>query len=1633
MLVFRILVGIFIFIGSLSSYGRGESLTYYYEVLGVLPTASQKEIQQAYQNQLDRVIKGSNKEAFIQLEVAYEVLNNIRQRAAYDLKRMNGSYYDVLAVKERSPQKDIEQAHRKLSRLYHPDLNKTPQAKEISQIINAAYSELKNPKTRAKYDFLTVFSYYEVLDISPQTATPEEIKQAYEKRLSEYQTESKESEIIKRIKTAYEVLSDPKKQAEYNQSLFFREAWQNLNPSSQTVDQQSEKKPKKLINLLSLFSSLNKAKSGETKAHTPLKKNEQRAVELFLTLSFINQDQFSFEQSQNRYKELLKANKLNDQEKQELKNLEAKFRKDMRIFKRVLSRLGLPEHVFNDTLLRSFLDGLKQELYEKQSINAEMYNRHVKDTKSQNLLLLPAPEPSSREKLSETLTQKDINRVFTNIRMTFDPVELNSALKNIRTKIDDMHFEQLKSNRFYTSRFIKSFPSQFIMFQAAIGAQIYRESLTDPTFYGTERNPGAFMDAMKHSLSPSGAVSFFIFLGVVNEVQYRFYKAGRFIDGKQIAGSTFGGKLAKALGPGTGLGLGFFVSSLFDELYREPYVRECVKNQFQETSSASNDLGFTGAEKQIKPCEQFYLSWVKSDKWRHYVVDIMTLVGSGALSHKLVRTVLNLARPVVLNSATSLSLRSSAKFIGRTVVGKTLGLGQFFLNLYTFMEVHKILDKYIGQPLKERWSAAGLRDDIIISEGQITEKLNNLKDYISASKSYQADLYENEYQDDLSENEYQDDLDEVFENEDQDDISQEEILAAKAEVDQKAQSLQKELESPIKQMGYNFQIWSSVRGSLYSQSFYLWSKKLDKLTLPYQGMQELLKQFLKPSTEVEIEIELPENLKPVIQELQSLMKDKDSEYEKQQSLMKDKDSEYEKQQSQDSEDKKINYLYSLIHEIGLFLYCQDKDNKCEAEEYLKDFIFIKEMQLDEIQYLHNDLLFAQLIINIYSDLKVMTKRFPKGKTWEQDEVRKYLAQGPGEVFSSDPEYSVQNLKNIEQIFLAKELLSASDLLNTVIVNESQKKFITAAISVLRLALPELKKLFPNRLDCFVNDKTQVDEIQDFLSLRGREDEEIKEHKKSISSLRSNTLNCMSFREEFPVTIEETQTQTMPQRISFMEYNIDLIDNITDIWYNWDLVFKQGESYFYDNDFVKELQDMKDSGSSSQTIDQEKELLTLSSDVYLFMAQLLCGEDHFNSDYLFSTSSFFQGEGLEIYNFNSKQYENLTSTCEQTSQQFKHWFGYQRASKNNLIHDLLFNRPVKRGNTQYETLYLALQNTLNQRYGGSLERLEEDFHNHFGEEISHLGDQLIEDLGNLREKYYRNIVNKEAEEIPRTLKGFSQYYHKNNMVLSNIDLFKSEFVEDAGFSVLEISIFQINYWLETLKKAMPIIADEINSNYNEEAFEAMQTEILTLLQDYHDSYKQEKDIYLYRPENSNLMSNLSFIFQRCHGNVLKESRFHTLLNQESLRSDLPVFMNRDLLLSHVLAHSLPNWNNSEKINTLLQGQITYDSKNPKNQLIYSILFEFTKSLSTFYTHLSALNIKEDFKDLKNEITKTQEAKNTHILQDVYNLTQDTQNPELIDKQALREPVQDTLQHISGYMKQEKKDICHEVINQLLFEF
>jgi hypothetical protein len=97
---------------------------------------------------------------------------------------IEATYYGLLGLHPSTSVRDIRQAYRELSKLYHPDTTELPQAIATRkfQHLNEAYATLSNPERRSAYDLSIGYSRIVVVRPLPslhKTDKPEPNSSAY--------------------------------------------------------------------------------------------------------------------------------------------------------------------------------------------------------------------------------------------------------------------------------------------------------------------------------------------------------------------------------------------------------------------------------------------------------------------------------------------------------------------------------------------------------------------------------------------------------------------------------------------------------------------------------------------------------------------------------------------------------------------------------------------------------------------------------------------------------------------------------------------------------------------------------------------------------------------------------------------------------------------------------------------------------------------------------------------------------------------------------------------------------------------------------------------------------------------------------------------------------------------------------------------------------------------------------------------------------------------------------------------------------------------------------------------------------------------------------------------------------------
>ena len=1419
---------------------------------------------------------------------------------SFSHSRQVEDFYGILGLSKNASQEDIRKAYIRLAKENHPDQNPGQDKAERMKKINEAYDTLKDPLKRKRYnefgseewaqaqDSSKGFSggFGDFSDLWTQKPSSSQSQTVYSEKAFYLFRSLLEKIVI--LNTVYQgrsllrldFIEKIKRQSETNLRALLKDlGFSSISKASRQriLNNLYHESSAQIINNLlksikeskniSLSSSLSTfAPGGEMTLYEAFVKfvshieeryfiqditaKERKAVEIFHRFSFFSQSKKDFSDGKKRYEDLLiqklNGSKLSRGESLELKAFERQNRKDLRLFRKMLSALGLPGAVHNDFLLRSYLDSLKQSLFDSR----------VSQTKAIGF------KPKSDIYGEIYIRDKDI-------------IE---ALRKVKTHFDNQHYQNLDSMRraFKAGHLIKSFPGQFTGFAMVVGASIFRQAMTDPLFYGVEKNPGALDHQMEALLTSSGLLSFYIFISVAQKTHYHLYGLGRFMDGKSLKTSwgqkDFNGKWLRAMAPGVSLGAGFFVSSLFDEILQDPHLKDCAKQLY---SKNYNHRG---------PCEKFYIDWVSSDKWKHYMVDIATLISAGSLSHKLLNSALALLRKTAVGSS---FLLKAGKFIGL----RASGLVGFVFNLYGFMEIHKILDEWIGQPVKEHLTASGVKNHLIELKAYLEKDLYNLSFYSNLSGETQG-------------------AHSAF---------KEKITNA---------------EDKIKAIGYKFKHWIDVRGRHYNQSAQLWIQKINKLFAPYKNSLESLKRiFILSRFNYSLEISSEEKGFPW-----------DSEREI------NKDTLWGWNQL----NKGASFSFSSFYQNKRLL----KNGYCHLEE-IEDLKLWKSFCEGSSVPAESEM--ALFYETAYLILNKLEKVSYERELIGESNFMLFVGKSFDEMFSPYSDYSLKKLSYDEKFQLARVLMRVG-------LNGDQSFFSDSEIYSLRLAhcasfFPQheterdSKELYnlclnpdqrlPQQPSSGEVDKAFLNAFEERLKLK-ISNKLLSAGLYLLKDLMDELKNGYDVSKIWPRQVPADFSPPVITSSSVFESVLPLAQLLE--------VYKKGEKFF------------------ALLLEAQKE-----KSPYQMIKDLSCGGSQ-TEDSSLALPLFF--EGWSLYNGDSDQWESQTKVCEKFDR--SHHFSNRKLDR---FHGILFDRPAQSRGKSYENLYLAMEGALKADYSSSQD-LARDFKSLSQNQIDSLAEKIASSLESLTNNYYKNLVNKNSSFAPRgSLEAFESYYSAGR-ILFDIRSFT------GGLKGLEISLFQVNYWMNTLKQLL-IMGDRgkeeefkalnhVFSNWNgfsPEAFEKAQKEILQLLQSYHDSYQRERGPYLIFPKqdllkaiNDRFEQNGSALYKKepksaedfsppvITGSFTEESypSSFTLLMEEYPDSPLPVFMESDRLLSHILAHSVPVWNNKMKISSL-NSNITARFENDWDKLIHTVFYELNQSLRGFFSQMDYLRIKDSFEN------------------------------------------------------------------------
>jgi curved DNA-binding protein CbpA len=110
-------------------------------------------------------------------------------------------YYKILGISQNATPEQIRQAYRTKAKMYHPDINKNPDAKILFQLLNEAYQILMNPEKKRWYDFKLKYPSTTGMKPQPDKKRPSTYESYYKAYTRYQQEEQEEKEYGKYRKT----------------------------------------------------------------------------------------------------------------------------------------------------------------------------------------------------------------------------------------------------------------------------------------------------------------------------------------------------------------------------------------------------------------------------------------------------------------------------------------------------------------------------------------------------------------------------------------------------------------------------------------------------------------------------------------------------------------------------------------------------------------------------------------------------------------------------------------------------------------------------------------------------------------------------------------------------------------------------------------------------------------------------------------------------------------------------------------------------------------------------------------------------------------------------------------------------------------------------------------------------------------------------------------------------------------------------------------------------------------------------------------------------------------------------------------------------------------------------------------
>ena len=1010
---------------------------------------------------------------------------------------------------------------------------------------------LQNKKLSDIENLFKDLSPYELLGVS-KDADKNSIKEAYHKlsflfhpnyyQREKADTKEKINKVFTFINLANGDLKDPEKRAQYDQPG--KSAHQDLYTDNPDVFQQ-------------VFNTGSQKEGRQDQNTEELTPNQREAIKLFYQFSFFKKDKNSFLKEEKRYRELLKEKRhrtLEKTEKEWIDKYRVQTLEDIRILTEVFSKMGLPAQAIANFSLESLLDGLRNT----------WYDIHI--SKDGVLRLFGSNSGKGTAFDRPLLNEKGLINFLTQFKNLYDNAHFNGLKKG--------------SNPF-SRNFLKSFPSQFLVFHAALGASIYLHALSDKQISGYEKNPEELYQAMLHSLTGSGIFSFAVFVAVMQQVHYRVYGLGRFMDGKTVFGRHLNGKLARSLAPSFGLGMGFFVSTVFLDLWHDPYLSSCVREQFK---------GNEEYNEHMSACDEFYLNWKAGEKWKIYAVDIVGMLGSSVISHKLISSLVNSLNRTMIGYN---SLNWFVKKLGPKIIIN----GNFFIRLLLFLEVHTLLEKWMGEPIKKQ----------LINDG-VDSSLLQLSNFVDGIDEVPVDFWSGS-------------IDQVS----VDQLSFVRFLRGPNIIGKLGHRLVDPLprfKKLISGIGHKFKLWSNEVNKHYQQSYHSWLQKLNSSLFDYSSSLDVLKQlyFLSQVDYNETWDEL------------------DSKWYNAQGFSNDQKEFFTLQKDDFFSLNNSSYFFKKdVLEENKDLY---KSNYCKDDDINPSEPSLSEQSLSELtrsgitlwkgfcedEYVPNDELemlygISWIILN-----KLERIELPNGISAED-----YISLNKNEIFSSDPEY-----------YFIPHLSSS-------VFSHHEKMAWGKAMIGTGLKADPLSGFDNNQKEALIERKIkdwceqnnyEIESCRNSLTLSENDIiNDIKDDIKDDISLKFLTVGIYILQEARlngpPSSLNPLYVVDLPELYE-INYLIDLFE-----------VYKKGERSFLKFIEVKESvkKDFKD--WMDEPLLNVLEENNTGGNPYVVLYRLMCGSEKSEDSFSIPRLSDFSEEGgeIKIYEFQFSEWKDLNFICE----------------------------------------------------------------------------------------------------------------------------------------------------------------------------------------------------------------------------------------------------------------------------------------------------------------------------------------------------------------------------------------------------